>query len=72
MADDEPFPVCPRCEERVEPGAAEVIYAVERCEVITALPWGPTRKAVDGMGRLFHAECAPEAIGWTRRERSQP
>ena len=71
MADDDPIIVCPRCEKRVQPDDPEAIYAVEQCEILTALPWGPTRTAVYGMGRLFHPGCAPEAIGWVRRERSQ-
>jgi hypothetical protein len=69
MHDEDPSAVCPSCKGRLRPDDPGVIYAVERCETLTAQPWGPTRETAYGMGRFFHSECLPEAIGWERRER---
>ena len=69
MNDEEPSVVCPRCKGHIRPDDPEVIYAVEPCVTLSAQPWGPTRKTVYGLGRLFHPGCSPEAIGWVRLER---
>jgi hypothetical protein len=69
MHDEDSSAVCPRCKGRVRPDDPEVVYAVERCETLSAQPWGATRKTMDGVGRLFHPGCPPEAIGWVRLER---
>jgi hypothetical protein len=66
---EEPYTVCRCCDERVEPDAPGVVYAVERHEVLSFWTMGPTRTIVDGMGGFFHPGCSPEAVGCERRQR---
>ena len=64
--EEQPYTLCPYCDERVEPDAPGVVYAVEQVET---LAMGPTRTIVDGMGGFFHPGCSPEAVGYVRRPR---
>jgi hypothetical protein len=63
---DEPYTLCPYCNERIDPGDPTAVYAVERREVVTM---GPTRTMVDGIGGFFHPYCPPDAVGYVPRER---
>ena len=62
MPDDEPYTLCPRCQQKVDPGGEGVTYAVEpkRIEAMGGSQW------IDGEVGFFHPECFV-LFGWSPR-----
>ena len=54
--------VCPYCQGQIDPEDPGVVSVREQREVLTVGPAGASRKTVEGMRRLFHAECVGKAV----------
>jgi hypothetical protein len=62
--DEQPFTLCPGCNQRVDPDEPRVIYAVElkRIDTLRGFDY------VEGMGAVFHEGHFPHSSGRWRQK----